>query len=140
MTITRTFLTLIGIVYLYLAVWCSLMPERTSRLVGFDLIPGSGQSEFLVIYGGLELAMALIFLLPLLRPRQLESSLLSCLIIHACLVFFRSVSFFLYSDIQPMTRKLAFYEWLIFLSAAVLVWKESQQHRTTEATIQNSKP
>jgi hypothetical protein len=66
--------------------------------------------------------------------------LLSCFIIHACLVFFRSVSFFLYSDIQPMTLKLAFYEWLIFLAAAVLVWRESQQHRTTEATIQNSKP
>jgi len=33
MPITRTFLTLMGIVYLYLARWCSLMPERTSRIV-----------------------------------------------------------------------------------------------------------
>lgn len=135
--IPRIFLTLIGIVYLYLAVWCSLMPERTSRLVGFDLIPGSGQSEFLVIYGGLESAMALIFLLPLVRPRQLESSLLSCLIIHACLVLFRTVSFFLYSDIEPMTRKLAFYEWLIFLSAAVLVWRETKRQNTTDPTNQH---
>lgn len=115
------------------------MPERTSRLVGFDLMPGSGQSEFLVIYGGLELAMALIFLLPLIRPSQLQSSLMTCLIIHACIVLFRSVSFFLYSDIQPMTRKLAFYEWLIFLSAAVLVWREAKRQKTHDSFTQNLK-
>ena len=28
----------------------------------------------------------------------------------------------------------------VAVAAAVLVWRESQQHRTTEATIQNSKP
>jgi hypothetical protein len=124
MMTSRIFLALIGLIYLYLAVWCSLMPERTSRLVGFELMPGAGQSEFLVIYGGLELAMALIFLLPLLLPRQLLSSLLTCLIIHGCLVLFRSVSFFLYPDIASMVRTLAISEWLIFLGAAVLFWKE----------------
>ena len=127
MMISRIYLALIGIVYLYLAGWCSLMPVQTSGLVGFELKPGSGQSEFLVIYGGLELAMALIFLLPLIRPSQLQSSLLTCLIIHACLVQFRTVSFFMYGDIQPMTQKLALYEWLIFLSAAVLMWRESNR-------------
>ena len=49
-------------------------------------------------------------------------------------------SFFIDKTFQPMTLKLAFYEWFIFLAAAVLVWRESQQHRTTEATIQNSQP
>src|SRR4051812_45517397 len=114
---SRIFLTVIGVTYLYLAVWCSLMPVQTSQLVGFDLQPGSGQSEFLVIYGGLEMALAVVFLLPLIRLKQLENSLLVCLIVHACLVLFRSVSFFLYYDISPLTKELAFYEWLIFLGA-----------------------
>jgi hypothetical protein len=137
---SRIFLTILGVVYLSLAAWCSLMPERTSRLVGFELIPGSGQSEFLVIYGGLELALALIFLLPLIQPRQLEFSLLSCLIIHACLVLFRTVSFFFYSGIEPMTRQLAFYEWLIFLTAAVLVWREAKRRNSTVSIIQDTQP
>lgn len=127
MLISRIFLALIGLVYLYLAAICSLQPEQSARLVGFQLLPGSGQSEFLVIYGGLELGMAVIFLLPLLRPRQLESSLLACLIIHACLVLFRSVSFFLYKDIESLTYTLAFYEWLIFLAAAALFSFESRR-------------
>ena len=134
MIVSRIFLTVVGITYLYLACWCSLMPVQTSQLVGFDLKPGSGQSEFFVIYGGLELALAVIFLIPLIRSRQIEYSLLVCLIVHACIVMFRSVSFFLYTDIQPMTRKLAFYEWLIFLSAAVLVWAESRYQRGKKAS------
>lgn len=121
MKVTRLFLAAVGITYLYLAIWCSLKPVETSQLVGFDLNPGSGQSEFLVVYGGLELGLACILLLPLIRPKQVESSLLTCLIVHACLVLFRSVSFFLYSDIQSMTYKLAVGEWIIFLGAAVLM-------------------
>ena len=90
------------------------------------------------IYGGLELAMALIFLLPLIRPSQLQSSLLSCLNVHACIVLFRSVSFFLFY-IQPMTQKLAFYEWLIFVAEAVLVSRESKHQKRTDATIESMK-
>ena len=120
MKATRLFLAVVGVTYLYLAVWCSLQPVQTSQLVGFDLKPGSGQSEFLVVYGGLELALAVMFLRPLIRPKQVESSLLVCLIVHACLVLFRSVSFFLYSDLQAMTYKLAVGEWIIFLGAAGL--------------------
>lgn len=130
MLITRVFLTLIGVIYVYLAAWCSLMPSQTSQLVGFDLKPGSGQSEFLVIYGGLELGMALIFLMPLIRPQRTESSLSACLVIHACLVAFRSASFMLYSGISSMTRQLAFYEWLIFLAAAGLTWAEIKRGRS----------
>lgn len=129
MIVSRVFLAAVGFIYLYLACWCSLLPIQTSQLVGFDLKPGSGQSEFFVIYGGLELALAVIFLIPLIRSKQIENSLLVCLIVHACIVLFRSVSFFLYTDIQPMTRKLAFYEWLIFLGAAALVWAESRNQR-----------
>jgi len=82
-----------------------------------------------VIYGGLEMALAIIFLLPFILPHKLEHSLLVCLIVHACLVAFRTVSFFLYTDISSMTQTLAFYEWLIFLGAAALVGWESRIRR-----------
>lgn len=134
MKASRIFLVAVGITYLYLAAWCSLKPGETSQLVGFELRPGSGQSEFFVVYGGLELGLACIFLLPLIQPKQLQSSLLACLIVHACLVLFRSVSFFLYSDIQPMTYKLAVGEWIIFLGAVGLTWRKTQ---TTKASLRD---
>jgi hypothetical protein len=120
--VARFFLAGVGALYAYLAAWCSFSPGETSSLVGFTLQPGSGQSEFLVVYGGLELGMALIFLWPLLRPETTRFALINCTLIHACLVAFRTVSFALFAGIQPMTWKLAAGEWVIFLAGAGLLW------------------
>ncbi len=119
----RIFLTVVGVAYLLLAVWCTVAPARTSQAVGFDLKPGSGQSEFLVVYGGLEVALGLIFLLPLLRSDQTLFSLQVCLIVHACLVLFRSVGFFVFTGIETKTYLLALVEWVIFLVALILWWR-----------------
>jgi hypothetical protein len=119
----RIFLTVVGLLYLALATWCTLAPRQTSQKVGFDLHPGSGQSEFLVIYGGLELALALLFLAPLVRPNTLSHSLWACLIVHGCLALFRAASFLLYRDIPATTVRLSIAEWVIFLVSAWLVWR-----------------
>ena len=116
----RIFLAVVGAAYLLLAAWCSLRPGQTSQSVGYTLMPGSGQSEFLVVYGGLELGLGIAFLLPLYDSSWTPFALFTCLIIHACLVLFRTTSFFLYSGIQTTTHILAFVEWLIFLGAVAL--------------------
>ena len=117
--IPKIFLTIVGLMYAALAVWCSFWPKITSQKVGFDQQPGVGQSEYLVIYGGLELGMALVFLAPLVRHEFLEASLWACLLMHACLVAFRSVSLFLYRDLAPITYQLAIGEWIILLLTIV---------------------
>lgn len=113
--ITKIFLALVGVMYLGLAIWCTLSPDVTSAKLGFELNSGSGQSEFIVIYGGLELAMSLIFLLPLIRKDSLIGSLLACVVIHACLVAFRTYSLLVYSDISGMTYQLAIGEWVLLI-------------------------
>jgi FtsH-binding integral membrane protein len=120
--VAKGFLAIVGLMYLALAIWCSVAPAITSNKVGFELKPGSGQSEFLVIYGGLELGLCLIFLVPLVREEYLASSLLACVLIHACLVAFRTASLFLYSDISSMTYKLAIGEWIILIAALVCMF------------------
>jgi len=120
----RIFLAIVGAAYVLLAAWCSLMPQRTSKAVGFELQPGSGESEYLVIYGGLELALGLIFLWPLYRPQEIAFPLLACLIVHGCIVLFRTASFLLYSNLATTTYSLAAVEWLIFLAAALFYWRQ----------------
>jgi len=121
----RLFLAIVGSAYVVLAAWCSLMPQRTSKAVGFDLQPGSGESEFLVIYGGLELALGLIFLWPLVRPQEIAFPLLACVLVHGCIVLFRTVSFLLYSNLATTTHSLAAVESLIFIVAAAFYWRQS---------------
>ncbi len=117
----RVYLAIVGLAYWALAAWCALLPETTSASVGFDLRPGSGQSEYLTVYGGLEFGLGLVFLWPLWRPETTRFALMVCLAIHASLVVFRSASFLLYADIPSMTYGLAIGEWILMLSSVALL-------------------
>jgi hypothetical protein len=121
--VARIFVCLIGVLYVGLGLYCSLLPGRASKSVGFQLDPGSGQSEFLTVYGGLEVGMGLVFLLPLLRPAETEFALRACLIIHGCLVLFRSIGFALFRNFASTTYNLAIGEWVILLASAVFWWQ-----------------
>lgn len=120
--LSRIFCILVGSIYLYLALWCSFSPAETSRIVGFTLHPGAGDSEFLTVYGGLEFGLALLFLLPALQPPRTGFVLQAILLIHASLVLFRSISFLMFSGIPTATQQLAAAEWAIFILAAILTF------------------
>jgi FtsH-binding integral membrane protein len=119
-TISRFFLAFVGVAYIGLGIWCAVAPEKTSKTVGFVLRPGQGQSEFLTVYGGLEVALGLLFLWPLYQKQDIGYSLATCLVVHASLVLFRTLGFFLYKDFDSTTYGLAAAEWVIMLMTAVL--------------------
>jgi hypothetical protein len=121
--VARVFLAIVGAAYLALAAWCAILPDTTSNSVGFTLQPGSGQSEFLTVYGGLQVAIGLAFLWPLYRPSDTTLPLFLCLLTHGCLVIFRTLSFGLYSGVPATTIVLAATEWTIFMGAAILAWR-----------------
>ena len=127
----RPFLAVVGAAYIFLAIWCAAQPDATAKSVGFDLIPGSGQSEYFVVYGGLELALGIAFLWPLRREEDTVGALRLCCLIHSCLVVFRTVSLIKFSDIGQTTYVLAAVEWLILLSTFFIAWK-TQIAVTTE--------
>jgi hypothetical protein len=129
--ISRIYLALVGTMYLGLSAWCTISPQVTSQKVGFDIQPGSGQSEFLVIYGGLELGLALILLMPLVYHESLRFSLLSCILIHGCLVAFRTASFFMFTEFESMTYNLAIGEWTILLFGLVCFFFAKPANRPT---------
>ena len=119
---TKIFLTILGVIYLAFAAWCVLKPAETARAVGFELAPGAGQSEYTTVYGGFQLALALLFLWPWLDASVLPYSLLTCLVIHACLVLMRTLGFFLYSGIPAMTIGFAISEWIVLAISIALWW------------------
>lgn len=110
-----------------LAVWCVLAPAETARSVGFELTPGSGQSEYLVVYGGLQLGLAWLFLQPLWRRKLALAMLEACAIVHGCIVALRLVSFWTYDGIQSTTYILAALEWGILLGSLGLFWRAARQ-------------
>lgn len=127
MLITKVFIGLVGMMYAGLAIWCSVQPDMTSKKVGFQLIGGSGKSEFLTVYGGLEFGLALLLLASLFSKETVIYGLWAVLLVHGALVLFRTISLFAYADIGAFTYRLAIGEWVIFLaSAALLVFRLSR--------------
>jgi hypothetical protein len=118
--ITKFYLVLVAITYAGLAIWCSVSPATTSEKVGFELKGGSGQSEFMTVYGGLEFGLALILMLAVFRQESVPYGLIACVLIHGSLCLFRTISFVSFSGIGSMTWKLAAGEWVIFLAGLVL--------------------
>jgi len=119
-TIIRIFLAFVGFAYIGLGIWCAVAPQKASSAVGFMLQPGQGQSEFLTVYGGLEVALGLLFVWPIYKSEEVAYPLLVCLVVHACLVLFRTIGFFIYTGFETTTYVLAALEWGIFQGAAVL--------------------
>lgn len=117
----KIYLTIVGLLYAGLAVWCVTAPVTTSAKVGFTLNGDTGRSEFMTVYGGLEFGLALVFLLPLVRSGSVSLILLNCILIHASLVAFRLISLAMYRDAGSTTYKLAGGELLILL-VGIGVW------------------
>ena len=119
--IAKTYIIAVALIYIGLSVWCTVSPDVTSRKVGFELKGGTGQSEFMTVYGGLEFGLALVLLGTLFKPELVTYGVLSSVLIHGSLVLFRSVSFFMYSNIGSMTYKLAIGEWVILLLGVAIL-------------------
>jgi hypothetical protein len=118
----RGFLTVVGATYVALGAWCLARPEQTARSIGFELLPGAGVSEYMVVYGGLELALGLLFLQPWLRPERLPAMLEACFLIHLCLVVVRSWTLLTIPGIPSFTKSLALGEWIILILSAACLW------------------
>ena len=121
MVASRIFTSFVGVTYVGFSMWCTLQPQKTASTIGFELKPGSGQSEYLVVYGGLQLALGCIFLLPLLRPDFLRSALLICVIVHGSLVLFRGISIGLYGHLDNITYALSALELSLLVISAILL-------------------
>jgi hypothetical protein len=57
----QVYLYVNAVLYAVLALWCTLMPARTAASLGYVMLSSGGRSEYLVIYGGLQLGLAFVF-------------------------------------------------------------------------------
>jgi hypothetical protein len=120
----RTVLLLLTATYLGLGVFCLARPEFAAAGVGLPWADASGRSEFLAVYGGLQLGFGIYFLLGMLRPGLTGPALLAGLCFHAAIVPVRLPSIFMSdASIRPLTYVLASAEVVLALLclAALLV-------------------
>ena len=89
-----------GVLYMVSGIWCSLQIDNASSFLGFDLVLPNGFSEFLSVYGGLQVGLGLAMLVTSFQGRYVEGSLYFSAIFSSCLALFRLISFCLYSVVS----------------------------------------
>lgn len=124
---SKIYLSIVAVLYLALAGWCTLQPEVTSSKVGFELTGGSGQSEFMTVYGGLEFGLAAVLFASMLRTNTVRFGVEACVLIHVSLVVFRTLSFFVFDQIDGFTYRLAIGEWVIALLGILILCAKTER-------------
>lgn len=113
-----------AVLYVLLGLWCTLMPAKTSQAVGFIELSNSGQSEFSVIYGGMQFGFAFLFGWAALSGNN-RFGLIFALSIYIPILLFRIVSFARFWPVSTTTLATGALE-VVLTVAAILLWFNSK--------------
>jgi hypothetical protein len=109
--------------YLLFAVWCTFAPAKTSIGLGYELLSRGGRSEYLVIYGGLQLGLALIFWLLARNADFHRFGLLAALALYGPIVVYRAVTIGLNWPVGGLTLATGVLE-AVLLVAAIWIYRQ----------------
>jgi hypothetical protein len=111
------YLALNGVLYVVLAVWCSVAPVTTAAFLGLAWSNAGGAMEYLAVYGGLQGGLGVFFLLSLWQADLRRAALWLCCCAYAGLVVLRTLAA-LSQGFDTMGNAVAPY----VLESVLLVW------------------
>ncbi len=119
----RTYLYFNAAIYLLFAAWCTLAPVETAQQVGYAALSHSGISEYLVVYGGIELGLALLFF-HCARSGEERFGLRLALALYVPIVLYRWTTLAWLWPVATTTLAVGTLETLLLL-LAMLLWQRS---------------
>jgi hypothetical protein len=102
--------------YLLFAVWSTVTPGKVATNLGYEALSASGRSEFLVVYGGLELGLAALFAYMAANPPLQRPGVLIGLFMYAPIVAYRVFTVLKFWPVRSMTVYVG------TLEVALLAW------------------
>ena len=110
-----------AVLYAAFAVWCTVKWGQTSQASGYQDLSNAGRSEYLVIYGGLQLGMAAFYAYTALNPQYQAIGIVFSLCIYLAIVLYRLTTIWLYWPVGHVTLCLAGLETLLLIGA-IFIW------------------
>ena len=115
------YLYLNAALYALFALWCTLAPGPTAGAIGYTTLTAGGRSEYLVVYGGLELGLAIAFWMLARNPAWNRAGLVVAAALYAPIVAYRAVTLVRYWPVGPVTLGTAVLEIALLAAALVLL-------------------
>lgn len=114
------YLWLNAAIYFAFAIWCILQRNKTANSSGYLYLNNSGWSEYLVIYGGLQIGLGLFYIYLALNPIFYHLGLVFSMLIYIPIVFFRGVTIYKFRPVTRVTISVGFME-LLLLGGAIFL-------------------
>jgi hypothetical protein len=89
--------------YLLFALWCTVAPLSTAANLGYASLTRGGHCEYLVIYGGVQVGLALLFCLLARDSTTVRLGLLVSIALYAPIVFYRGITVLRFWPVSSMT-------------------------------------
>jgi hypothetical protein len=118
----KIYLYINAALYLLFALWCTVAPRSTAASLGYKGLSPGGRSEYLVIYGGLQLGLAAMFCLCARNPAFHDLGLRIAVALYAFIVLYRLATLILYWPVSTVTAMTGMLE-AALLIAALVIWK-----------------
>jgi hypothetical protein len=116
------YLYLNAALYLLFAVWCTVAPSSTAKNIGYSSLSSGGHSEYLVIYGGLQLGLAALFWLVARNPGTLRLGLLLSIGLYAPIVLYRIATVIRFWPVGPLTVGTGVLETSLLVAALAILY------------------
>jgi hypothetical protein len=116
---TALYLYVNAALYLLFAVWCTVGMSRTAPAMGFTALSHGGRSEYLAIYGGLQVGLAIAFWLLARDEKWHALGVLFAIALYAPIVVFRLISMAKFWPVGTVTLCTAGLEVLLL---AIALW------------------
>jgi hypothetical protein len=118
----KAYLYLNAILYVLFAAGCSIAPGSTSSSIGFLDLSSGGKSEYLVVYGGLQLGLAIAFWLLARDSAYWKIGMLLSIALYAPIVVYRLITVARYWPVPSLTLATGTLE-LGLLIAALAIYR-----------------
>lgn len=118
---TNIYFWINALLYFLFALWCTVRKEQTSMASGFTEINNSGWSEYLVIYGGLQLGLAAFFVYLAMHSEFYKIGLNFSLFLYFPIVIYRSISIYKFWPISTTTMVIGGMEIILLIWAFALL-------------------
>ena len=117
----KFYLVFNAVLYAAFALWCTVKWGQTSQASGYQALSNAGRSEYLVIYGGLQLGMAAFYAYTALNPQYQAIGIVFSLCTYVAIVLYRLTTIWLYWPVGHVTLCLAGLETLLLIGA-IFIW------------------
>ncbi len=101
--------------YVILGLWCAVSVEQTAASIGYTKLDRSGKCEYTAVYGGLQIALGLMFGLFAMVADQSTLALQFACVLYASLVVFRAIGLLRFWPVASLTVVFAGFELLMLV-------------------------